>query len=142
MPPEIVRLDWVENQEFILRDRFDFPIVMSQPSGVSGADLLPLSIIGCSAWDIIAILLKQKQLVQHFSVQAASEREAQPPWRFLAIHITYYFTGIDLDEAKIQRAISLTEEKYCSTFATLRQAVRLTSDFEILPMAARKLPAG
>ena len=32
-----------------------------------------------------------------------------------------------------RRAIALTEEKYCSTFATLRQAVRLTSDFEILP---------
>jgi len=133
MPPEIVRLDWVESQEFILRDRFDFPLVMTQPAGVNDADLLPLSIIGCSAWDIIAILLKQKQPVQRFSVQAASEREAQSPWRFLAIHIMYCFTGTNLDEAKIRRAIFLTEEKYCSTIATLRQAVRLTSSFEILP---------
>lgn len=133
MPPEIVRLDWIKQQEFILRDRFDFPIVMTQPAGVNGADLLPLSIIGCSAWDIIAILLKQKQQVEQFSVQAASEREVQPPWRFLAIHITYRFTGSNLDEDKIRRAISLTEDKYCSTYATLRQAVRLTSSFEILP---------
>jgi len=133
MPPEIVRLDWVESQEFILRDRFDFPLVMTQPAGVNDADLLPLSIIGCSAWDIIAILLKQKQPVQRFYVQAASEREAQLPWRFLAIHIMSCFTGTNLDEAKIRRAIFLTEEKYCSTFATLRQAVRLTSSFEILP---------
>lgn len=133
MSPEIVRLDWVKQQEFILRDRFDFPIVMTQPAGVNGADLLPLSIIGCSAWDIIAILLKQKQQVEQFCVQAASEREAQSPWRFLAIHITYRFTGSNLDEDKIRRAISLTEDKYCSTYATLRQAVRLTSSFEILP---------
>jgi putative redox protein len=133
MPPEIVRLEWVKHQEFILRDRFDFPIVMTQPAGVNGADLLPLSIIGCSTWDIIAILLKQKQPVDSFSVQAASELEAQSPWRFLPIHITYYFTGTNLDEAKIRRAIFLTEEKYCSTFATLRQTVQLKSDFEILP---------
>jgi putative redox protein len=132
MPPEVVRLDWTTGQEFILRDRFDFPIVMTQPAGVNGADLLPLSVIGCSAWDIIAILLKQKQQVQRFSVQAASQREIESPWRFLAIHITYRFTGTNLDEAKIRRAISLTEDKYCSTYATLRQAVKLTSEFEII----------
>lgn len=134
MPPESVCLDWVKGQEFILRDRFGFPLLMSQPAGVNGADLLPLSVIGCSAWDIVAILLKQKQALREFSVQADSLREDQPPWRFLAIHITYRLSGERLDEQKIKTAIRLTEEKYCSTYATLRQAVELTSEYLITPV--------
>lgn len=135
MPAETVRLDWVSGQEFILRDRFGYSIDMSQPGGVNAADLLPLSIIGCAAWDIVAIMLKQKQALVNFEVQAESQREEQAPWRFLSIHVNYRFTGVNLDTAKIQRAISLTEQKYCSTFATLRIALKLTSGFEIIPTA-------
>jgi hypothetical protein len=56
MPTETVHVDWIEDQRFLLRDRFDFPIIMAQPDGVSGSDLLPLSLIGCASWDVIAIL--------------------------------------------------------------------------------------
>jgi putative redox protein len=131
MATETVRIDWIRDQLFLMRDRFNFPIVMTQPSGVNAADLLPLSIIGCSIWDILAILQKQRQQLSDVQVIAESVREEEPPWRFRKIHIRYLFIGRDLQAANVQRAIELTENKYCSTYATLRQAVELTSEYEI-----------
>jgi putative redox protein len=132
MPTETVHADWINDQRFLLRDRFDFPVVMAQPQGVSGSDLLPLSLIGCAAWDVIAILRKQRQQVSGLQVAAESEREEEPPWRFRRIRVTYRITGRRIDPLRVRRAIELTEQKYCSIFATLSRAVEIQSDFEIL----------
>jgi putative redox protein len=131
MATETVQAQWVDDTVFLLRDRFGFPLVMTQPNGVNGADLLPLSLIGCAAWDVIAILQKQRQAVTAMHVTAESEREEEAPWRFKRIHIRYHFRSPNLSEAHVKRAIELTEGKYCSIYATLRQAIELTSDFEI-----------
>lgn len=131
MPIETVRADWIDEQVFLLRDRADFPIVMTQPMGVNGADLLPMSLIGCTAWDIIAILKKQRQQVTHLEITAVSQRDDEPPWRFRKIHVRYRLAGRDLSEDKIRRAIELSETRYCSIYATLRDVVQITSEFEI-----------
>jgi putative redox protein len=129
---ETVRATWIDSQDFLLRDRFGFPIFMSQPMGVNGADLLPLSLIGCTVWDVISILQKQRQQLTHFEVTAESEREDDPPWRFLKICIHYRISGKGLKAEQIRKAIDLTENKYCSIYATLRQTIELVSDFEII----------
>lgn len=134
MITETVRIDWIRDQTFLMKDRFGFPIVMSQPSGVNAADLLPLSVIGCSIWDIVGILQKQRQQLTDIQVTADSVRDDEPPWRFRKIQIHYQFTGHDLNEEYIRRAIELTEQKYCSTYATLRDIIELTSDYEILEL--------
>jgi putative redox protein len=104
---------------------------MTQPMGVNGADLLPLSLIGCTAWDLIPIFRKQRQRVSGLQVFAESERDAEPPWRYRKIHVRYVVSGSNLDRVKLQRAIDLGETKYCSIYATLREAVELTSELEI-----------
>jgi len=53
MSTETVRVNWITDQVFLLQDRNGFPIIMAQPQGVNGVDLLPLSLIGCSAWDVL-----------------------------------------------------------------------------------------
>ena len=131
MHTQSVRVDWIERQVFLLQDQFGFPIVMTQPMGVNGADLLPLSLIGCSAWDVLSILQKQRQAVTRLEVVAESEREDDPPWRFLKIRILYGSGGRGVNASQIRKAIDLTENKYCSTYATLRQAIELLSEFEI-----------
>lgn len=132
MPIETVRADWLGERRFLLRDRSDFPIVMAQPMGAQGADLLPLSLIGCALWDIENILRKQRQALTALSAAAESARDEAPPWRFRRIHIHYTFRGRRLRASLVRRAIDLTETQYCSIFATLRDAVELTSDFEIV----------
>src|SRR5205085_1396396 len=116
MPIETVNVDWIQDQQFLMRDRSGFPIFMSQPLGANAADLLPLSLIGCAAWDIMAILQKQRQRVTKLHVDAQSDREDEPPWRFRRIRMVYQFTGHDLDATRIERAIALTETKYCSIY--------------------------
>jgi hypothetical protein len=56
MISETVNAEWVRDRVFLLRDRRDFPVVMTQPMGVSGADLLPMSLLGCVMWDAVSIL--------------------------------------------------------------------------------------
>ena len=51
---------------------------------------------------------------------------------FRKIHVHYKVSGFELDQSKVAKAIQLAEEKYCGVFATLKQAVEITSDFEIL----------
>ena len=129
---ETVHLGWLQEQKFLLFDRDDFPIFMGKPMGVSAADLLPLSLIGCSSHDVISILQKQRQNVTDLKVTARSERDSDPPWRFRKIHIHYIITGRAVEPDKAENAIQLSEQKYCGVYATLKDAVEITSDFEII----------
>jgi putative redox protein len=132
MLTETVNLDWVANRQFIMQDHNGFPIIMDQPHGVSASDLLPLSLIGCSSYDVVAILEKQRLKVTDLSVSAESTRDPDPPYTYLKIHVHYKVSGWDLDPARVAKAIQLSEEKYCGVFATLKKAVEITSDFEII----------
>src|SRR3990172_12665389 len=132
MTTETVQGQWIHDQVFLLKDHAGYPVLMTQPDGVLGADLLPMSIIGCALWDVVSILQKQRQQITSVNATATSMRDSEAPWRFRSIHIHYYIDGIALDPVQVQRAIRLSEEKYCSTFATVRDALLLTSDFEII----------
>jgi putative redox protein len=132
MSIETVQADWLVDQEFLLKDTFGSPILMAQPQGVRGADLLPLSLIGCAGWEVADILRKQRQPVHSLRIFADSQREDAPPWRFTRIHIRYQIGGQGLNPEKIQRAIELTEARYCSIYATLRACLEITSDFQIV----------
>ena len=132
MLSEIVNLEWVGNRRFLMQDQQGYPILMDQPNGVSASDLLPLSLIGCSSYDIVAILEKQRQGITNLAVSAESIRDSEPPFTFRKIHVHYKVSGSGLDPIKVARAIELSEEKYCGVFATLKKAVEITSDFEIL----------
>jgi putative redox protein len=129
---ETVSLDWIQDRRFELRDRNGYAVIMDQPEGVNASDLLPLSLIGCSAYDVIAILQKQRQEVVDLTISAQSTRDAEPPWRFRKIHIQYKVSGRALDPEKVQRALHLAEDKYCGVYATLRDVVEITNDFEIV----------
>ena len=132
MAVETVRAQWVEEKTFLLKDHFGFPVVMTQPMGVIGADLLPMSLAGCAAWDVMDILTKQRQQVTALEVTAESVREDEAPWRFKKITLHYKISGQKINPDAVQRAVSLSEGKYCSIYATLRAAVELVSKVEIV----------
>lgn len=132
MSVERVHAEWVRDHVFLLRDRNDFRVVMTQPQGINGSDLLPMSLIGCAAWDVIDILHKQRQNVTGLQVEAISTRDPDPPWKYRKIEIIYHITGRGLDDRHIRRAVELSETKYCSIYATLRDVIELVSTFEII----------
>lgn len=99
--------------------------------GFSPMQLLLAGVGGCSAIDIIGILKKQRQDLQDLSVEVDGDRQSKEEYsEFTNIHIKYTFTG-DLDAAKVERAINLSLEKYCSVSKTLEKTSEITHSYEI-----------
>ena len=101
---------------------------MKKPKGVSASDLLSMSLIGCTSHDVVEILVKQRQQLHELKVTAESTQDSEPPWRFRKIQVI----GIGIDVEKVQKAIKLSEENYCSVYATLRDTIEITHDVEIV----------
>lgn len=127
-----VYANWNPEEQFVLTDRDAYPVAMKKPGGVTGSDLLPMSLIGCLSYDVIVILKKQRQDLRELNVTAESTQDDDPPWRFRKIHIHYRVIGRGIDPKKVGKAIQLSGEKYCSVYATLRDALEITYDFEIV----------
>jgi putative redox protein len=132
MSSKLVHLNWDPESQFVLSDNDDYQIRMKKPQGVSPSDLLSMALIGCSSHDVVTILQKQKQDLHELKVTAESTQDGEPPWRFQKIHIHYQVTGKGIDVDKVCRAIQISEEKYCSVYATLRDAIEITHDCEIM----------
>ena len=132
MANKTVTLQWNPEQQTILKDSDHYPVIMKKPDGVSGSDLLPMSLIGCASYDVVKILEKQRQQLVSLKISAESTQDETPPWKFRKIHIHYQLTGKGLDSEKVSKAIQLSEENYCAVYATLKDVVEITHDFEIV----------
>jgi len=83
------------------------------------------SLAGCTAMDVIAILEKMRVAVDAFEVSASGELTEDHPKKFFQIELTYRFSGEDLPEKKLRRAVSLSEERYCGVRASLDDAIAM-----------------
>jgi len=132
MASDKVQLNWNPEKQFVLSDKEDFQIKMKRPGGVKPSDMLAMALIGCSSVDVVEILQKQRQDLRELKVSAESTQDDNPPWRFRKIHIHYQAIGKDIDLVKFGKAIKISEEKYCSVYATLRDAIEITHDYEVV----------
>lgn len=132
MATKNVFLNWNPEENFILMDNDDHRVIMKKPKGVSASDLLPMALIGCASHDVVQILTKQRQDLQQLKVSAEAVQDDDPPWRFRKIHIHYQAVGKGIDPEKLRKAILLSEEKYCSVYATLKDAIEITHDSEVV----------
>jgi putative redox protein len=101
-------------------------------SGPRPKPLLLASLGGCTAMDVISILKKMRVDPDFFNVRVEGEVTEEHPKHFIKIHLIYEFKGKDLPLDKLQKAIDLSQERYCGISYTLRQAVELTSEIKIL----------
>lgn len=131
MASKTVHLNWDAQQEFILNDRDDHTLRVNGAGNIGSADLLTMSLIGCSAYDVVEILRKQRQELIQLKVWAEALQDDDPPWRFRKIHIHYQAIGPGLDPEKLRKAVELSEEKYCAVYATLREALEITHEVEV-----------
>ncbi len=131
MATKTVHLNWNPEEEFTLQDHGGYNVVM-KPKGVSASDLLPMALAGCSSHDVVSILGKQKLNLRELKVSATATQDDDPPWRFRKIHVHYTAVGKGIDPEKLNKAILLSQEKYCSVYVTLRDAVEITYDCEVV----------
>ena len=87
---------------------------------------------GCTSFDVVNILVKGRQKVTKCVTHITAERADEVPQVFEKIHIHFAMAGENLDAKRVDRAIHLTAEKYCSASIMLQRAgVEVTHSFEI-----------
>jgi putative redox protein len=128
---------WLKNQQFVGTDSSKHSVVMSTQDqdngiGITPSELLLLSLGGCTSYDMINILTKKRQQLTALEITVTGEQEADPPWKYTEIHVHYCVRGRDLSEKAVRDAIRLSNEKYCSVAATLRDSVQITHDYELV----------
>ena len=90
-----------------------------------------LAVGACSSVDVVEIMKKARQDIIDCQCELTAERAENPPRVFTSIHATYRVKGNNLSEKHLQRAVSLSTEKYCSVMLMLKNNVDITTSYEI-----------
>jgi len=98
--------------------------------GVKPSDLLLMAAASCAAYDVVEILTKQREPLEDLKIQCSGDQMPDPPYTFTRIHLFYSVRG-NINPDKLEKAIRLSEDKYCSVISSLRPGVPIASDYEI-----------
>ncbi|MFP4302316.1 MAG: OsmC family protein [Spirochaetaceae bacterium] len=110
----------IELQGFNIRVDAD-ESVGGKNQGPTPKPLMLASLAGCTGMDVVAILGKMQMPYDRFELDISGETTEEHPKVYREIHIDYKFWGSELDEPKIQKAVKLSQEKYCGVSATLSE---------------------
>src|SRR3954447_1610492 len=99
--------------------------------GVRPMEMLLLGLAGCSAFDVVLILKRGRADITDCVVEVDADRAETDPKVFTNIRLRYIVRGRNLDRNKVERAVKLSEEKYCSASAIIGKTAQLTHEVEI-----------
>ena len=138
-PTSTVDLSWKGGFKFSSSDAFGHSVTVDAPqndgdefAGFKPGELLLTALAACSGIDVVNILLKQRQQVTDLRIKVKGMQASDPPWTWEDMEIEYILSGKGLLPALVERAISLSEGKYCSIGATIAGKTNMTSTFEII----------
>lgn len=116
-----------------------FDITLDADERVGGRDLGPrpkpltlVSLGGCTGMDVISILGKMRVAPDYFDVEVEGQMSEEHPKYYKSIHIKYIFKGKDLPADKLEKAVTLSQDRYCGVSAMLRKSSDLTHEIVIL----------
>ena len=108
-------------------------IVMDAPEKVGGEDNGPIpkpfiltALSGCTGMDIVAILRKSQKEIQDLNIKVTGELSKQQPIQYIAIHVSYDFTGEESSRDAALDAVTVSQEKYCGVSQMLKKALPVT----------------
>lgn len=133
-----VNVKWTGKKQFVGVDSTKHSVVMSgqdpeNGTGVKPSDMLLLALGGCTAFDIVTILQKQRQEFTSLEIRIRGEQPEEGwPRPFRKIHVEYILTGKGLSEKAVERAIELSHESYCTVGNTIRGVAEITSSYQII----------
>jgi putative redox protein len=124
------------NRQFVATTGTEHHMLLDDAAGGTGAkpvELVAVALAGCTAFDVITILRqKYHQKVTGYEVRIEADQAERPPQVFTNIRIHHVVTGHEIDPAAIEEAIRLSEEKYCSVGAMVKQTATLHTTYEIV----------
>ena len=120
---EKATLEWDKELIFIGRTQRGYEIEFDANLqwGCKPTDALVLGLAGCTAIDVFVFLQKMRVEIKGFKIDISAERNPTPPQYYKAIEMVLNITGKNLEPKKVERAISLSHEKYCSVYHSLRK---------------------
>lgn len=114
------------------------PVIMDAAGPAGGNDegsrpieLVLMGLGGCTAMDVLTILKKKRIVLDDFEMHLTAERNEEHPKVFTDIRIQFVFYGEAIPREAVEKAIELSETKYCSVSAMLKKTARITTEFEI-----------
>lgn len=133
------RIKWVEDRTFVGEAGTGHKIVFGNAHGPDGhkpgpsaMELVLIGMGGCAAFDLVHILEKGREAVEDVAVELDAERADEDPKVFTRVHMHFVVKGKRLAPAKVERAIALSAEKYCSASAMIGKTAAITHDFEVI----------
>ena len=134
-----ISVNWVDGMLMVGKSHSGHSITMDGPPEIGGDNLgvrpmemLLLGVAGCTMIDVVTTLKKMRQELTHCETKVNAERADDHPKVFTDIHIQFLIKGNDLDSKKVEKAITLSAEKYCSASIMLGKTASISHDFEIL----------
>jgi len=132
------RVKWIEGRTLLGISGSGHSVVMGasvdgqEAVGPSPMEMLLLGLGGCTSIDVTMILQRGREAIEDCDIDIEAERSEEDPKVFKKIHMRYTVTGKNLNSQKVQRAVDLSADKYCSASAMLRCTADITHDINIV----------
>jgi putative redox protein len=140
---QTAKVQWIGDQKFVAVSPSGHALAMDSDRESNTApgpmELLLMALGACTATDVVIILEKKRQRLESLEVICSGERASDYPKVWNKLEILFRLRG-QLEATGVKRAIELSEEKYCSVWATLKKSAELTWRYEILPSRDGSLP--
>ena len=130
---------WVDGMHMVGESGSGHAVVMDGPAEFGGKDLgirpmemLLLGMAGCMTVDVVGTLEKMREKLSDCQAQISAVRSDEYPKVFTNIHVHFIIKGEQIDPLKVEKAIKLSADKYCSASIMLGETADITHDFEII----------
>lgn len=107
------------------------PEVGGENRGPRPKELMLASLLGCTGMDVISILEKMRVEVEYFNIDIEADVTEEHPKHYEAMHIIYSFKGKDLPMDKLEKAVELSQDRYCGVSAVYRKAMKITHEIRV-----------
>lgn len=134
--PLNAQIEWQDNVHFIgtAPSGQTVHIDADKQHGASPMELILLGLGGCASYDVVTILKKSRQNVADVRCQLSARRADAVPAIYTDIHLHFIITGTDIKDNQVERAVTLSADKYCSASRMLADGgVNITHSYEVAP---------
>lgn len=134
----IITTEWKGNMAFESNIdghivRMDAPVESGgDNSGASPKKLMLTALSGCSGMDVVSLLKKMRVDIKNCIIEVNGNVTEEHPKQYESMHMIYEFHGKNLPMEKLQKAVKMSEEKYCGVGAFYRKAIEITSEIRIV----------
>jgi putative redox protein len=133
------RAKWVEGMAFMGEAGSGHAVIMDgapeyggRNIGIRPMEMLLIGLAGCTGFDVVQILKKGREAVTGCEVEVEAQRASEDPKVFTKIHIAYRVSGRGLSQAKAERAVTLSKEKYCSASIMLGATAQMSTSLVVI----------